>query len=50
MRERVEAAGGSLVAGPDRDGFWLRATLPRCLTPTVAAEDPPQLADAPQSG
>jgi signal transduction histidine kinase len=30
LRERVEAAGGTLVAGPARDGGWeVRATYPR---------------------
>jgi signal transduction histidine kinase len=28
MRERVAAAGGSLVAAADNGSFWLRATLP----------------------
>jgi signal transduction histidine kinase len=29
MRERVAAAGGSVVAHPDGGEYWLRATLPR---------------------
>jgi signal transduction histidine kinase len=38
MRERVAAAGGSLVAGPQGDDFVLRATVPtRVYEPVVAA-------------
>ena len=38
MRERVAAAGGSLVAGPKGDDFVLRATVPtRVYEPVVAA-------------
>lgn len=38
MRERVEALGGTLVAGPDPDGgFSLRARLPLAPAPSLAA-------------
>ncbi|CAM2976703.1 sensor histidine kinase [Actinomyces slackii] len=43
MRERVEAAGGGLVAGPEPDGGWLmRATLPLAPAPggPTAAHSP----------
>ncbi len=38
LRERADAAGGRLAAGPAADGGWeVRATLPR--TPVGAGED-----------
>jgi signal transduction histidine kinase len=51
MRERIEALGGSLAAGPDADGsFRLRARLPTSSTnarggrrssPTITGDSPP---------
>ena len=39
MRERVEALGGTLAAGPSAGGWRVHATLPRAGVPAPAAAD-----------
>ena len=39
MRERVEALGGTLAAGPAADGWRVHATLPRAGVPAPAPAD-----------
>jgi signal transduction histidine kinase len=39
MRERVEALGGTLAAGPAGAGWRVQARLPRAGTPAPAAAE-----------
>lgn len=47
MRERVQAVGGTVTAGPKTDGGWLvRASVPRSPAHTVGIDTPPSAPSA----